>query len=435
MSAMSEHPLTSTGDQLSRAIRRSLWILIVCCVAGAAAGVAWARRATPEYQGSATVLLSQVDISSVVPGAATTSTDPQRAVDTAVQLGQSNSFAVQVEQLVATRLGRPGEDLPGSFDVESSAGTDELVITAKAHSAANAELIANTAASAFPAFRGQQLAAPLVRASTAVGAGGDAATLKRIQTLKDLLQSSASVVDRATFADAVTPTPLKYGVIGFVTGLVVGLLLMALREALGGRVDGPEDIEQALHARVLGSLPRRQRAFARKARAANGAGTPLQRLAVLLDMQRPEGGGAVVSFIGTDPKIRVGWIAAATAEELERRGDRTQVVNFASAFEEVPADGAGDGEGDVDGDGGAEAPHERQPALAATAVRERDAADWVVIEGPSYLESPDAYELAGVVDAAVLVTRANPSQRGLRRISRELDSWPRKPFLTVLTVK
>jgi capsular polysaccharide biosynthesis protein len=398
-----EQAATTTGDQLVAALRRSRLLLLACAIAGVLAAMGLSRQAAPRYQSTAAVLLSQVDLGAVVPGASTPSSDPQRKVDTAVQLGESGAFFARVERLVGARLRRPESSLPGSFGVQSSADTDQLAFTARAGSARTAELIANTAATAYPDYRGEQLSAPLARAAAALRREGPsasaAAALRRIEVLEELTRSSASVTERATSADKLSATPVRNGVLGLVSGLVLGLLLMALREGLSGRLDAPEDIERALDARVLGSFPRRSGVLGRG--GANGAGTAVERLVVLLGARRSDEGEAVVCFLGANPGIETAGIVAATVRELERRGETTRQVDV---------------------------------RVAPSTVREPDGVGWVVVEGPSYLESPTTLELATVMDVAILVTRASMPQRELRRISRELEMWPRRPYVAVLTL-
>jgi hypothetical protein len=58
----------------------------------------------------------------------------------------------------------------------------------------------------------------------------------------------------------------------------------------------------------------------------------------------------------------------------------------------------------------------------------------VVVDGPQDVASALVLELVRVADIVVLAVADDIARRELVALSRELDMWPRRPYVAVLTL-
>jgi hypothetical protein len=170
---------------------------------------------------------------------------------------------------------------------------------------------------------------------------------------------------------------------------------------------------------VVASLPRRDRGGERTAAA-------IERLVVLLGGHRNPSRDTVVCVLGGAGVTRTGEIAEAMRTELSRRGEAvTQIVadtaldNGMAGLLAMPgATGAG-----------------AEPVAGAVAVATGAAGGgWVVVDGPQDVASALVLELVRVADVVVLAVAHDLARRELAGLSRELDMWPRRPYVAVLTL-
>ncbi len=150
--------------------------------------------------------------------------------------------------------------------------TDILEFSATNSDSGKAMQIANAVAQAYIAFRaqlsGSQVQATIQRLESTIGklqSGSAQRTqaqteLNRLQLLAGANSSDAVLVQRAGSADKVSPAPAKDSILGFSIGLIIALIVVAVREAVDTTVRTESDIEDVLAAPVLvsvRSLPRR----------------------------------------------------------------------------------------------------------------------------------------------------------------------------------
>ena len=258
------------ADALKAAIRRSLPILVALIVLGVIAVNAFKHLQGPRYQASSRVEVSATPLSSIITGTQPAFVDPQRVQDTAQALAQSP----QVYGLAAQRNPQLGDamSLQTAVGVAAVPDTDILEFTATSTDSGKTIRLANDVAQAYIAFRsqlsGQQVQSTATKlqgtlASLPAGSAQRAQVqqqLNRLQLLQGANTSDSVLVQSANLADKTSPAPLKDSLLGLALGLVIALIVVALREAIDTTVRSESDVEDLLAAPVLASvrsMPRR----------------------------------------------------------------------------------------------------------------------------------------------------------------------------------
>ncbi len=258
------------ADALKAAIRRSLPILVALIVLGVIAVNAFKHLQGPRYQASSRVEVSATPLSSIITGTQPAFVDPQRVQDTAQALAQSP----QVYGLAAQRNPQLGDamSLQTAVGVAAVPDTDILEFTATSTDSGKTIRLANDVAQAYIAFRsqlsGQQVQSTATKlqgtlASLPAGSAQRAQVqqqLNRLQLLQGANSSDSVLVQSANLADKTSPAPLKDSLLGLALGLVIALIVVALREAIDTTVRSESDVEDLLAAPVLASvrsMPRR----------------------------------------------------------------------------------------------------------------------------------------------------------------------------------
>jgi polysaccharide biosynthesis transport protein len=252
----------SAAEALKAAIRRALPLTVVLLLLGAIAVNVQRQLAGDKYSASSRVVLSTSDLSASVTGVEPDFIDPERAADTALALAESS----EVYERAARRVGMAGEgeevegmtEVTGDkerdvIDFEVTTGdSDEAVRTANAVAVSYVDWRADIASRAI------RRAIRQVQARIATSPRGSRAVLReqleRLRVMDTLNSGGATVVDRATEASHVSPSPPRDTMLGLALGLVVAVLLSAGREALNTRVRSEADVEEALGKPVLASI-------------------------------------------------------------------------------------------------------------------------------------------------------------------------------------
>jgi polysaccharide biosynthesis transport protein len=481
-----------------RVVGRRKWIILVCALVAPASAVALSLQQQKLYQASTDVLLSRQNLA-----AALTKTDDPLATQDADRLAETQVHVARVPRVLARTLDGVGladrtpDDLLENSSVSALPSADILAFKVTDPSPALARRLANEYAEQFTRYRrvidtaslnvarrevqtqivgletegkqDSQLYANLVQKEQELG------TLEALQT------SNAHVLRRAGEPRQVQPRPVRNGLTGLALGLLLGLGLALLRDALDSRVRTAEEISDGLNLPLLGRVPEPPRRFRRhgglvmreepagafaeafrvlrtnvefanvergarvimvtSAVEGEGKSTTAANLAyafartskrvalVELDLRRPSL-GRVVGLDG-GPGITDVAVAWTTVDEAIASVALSDGVN---PFPDVGANGHAVVGGKFDVLVAGSLPPNPGEFVGTSGVSYvlqdlRERYDLVLIDSPPLLHVGDARALAAEVDALLLVVRLHTARKqSLTELRRALESLPAAPL-------
>jgi Mrp family chromosome partitioning ATPase len=468
---------TDSVDLIWGALRRSLWIILVLVVLGIVQMNVIRQRQGENYSATARVILSPTDLAASAFGSGFV--DPER-------LDEAEDALVRAPQLYAQAASRAngslgsGEELSAATQVSRDGLT--LGFTVFSTDPVRAQRIANAVASTYPGWRADVATAAIERSINSVReqiseTGADAnltEQLNRLEVLKTLTTGNVLLVNRARGATKVRPNPVRDSMLGLFLGLFVGLVLVGLRETLDTRVRSEFDVEELLDVPVVGTVERLPRGNRLVVLGPHGEryGDVYGLLAASLGHSKNAKGSviAVTSATANEGKTTT---AANLAAALAKRNADVVLVDLDSRNpmvgkvfglppsapgtddvigNKVPLDRALrrvvlDGRGPTGGRGTAAAgaggngtgslrllpmgrswrdgvaPFRSQLPAFTTTLRKQ--ADYVIIDTPPALATPDITELVKIVDMVLIVVRqGRASRRSLTSLSRLVRRWP-----------
>ena len=274
---MTETELPIANDTGLMHALKVLWrrrlIFAACVLLGVAAAALLAHQEAPSYQATAQVLLARQDV-----GLAATGTsqlpynDQQETIISETEATIADSPPVIARTVTS---GTGGLQAQNAFRQRSSVrvlpGTDILRFSVSARTGPAAERDVNTWVTSYRAYR-QQLSASLIdqaldgtlanlrhaSPSSALGDGLKSAAA-RLDALRAMGSSDASVVASARSANQTAPRPTRDIVLGLVAGLLFGITAAFVANAVDPRERDISVVAQALGATVVSELPRRSR--------------------------------------------------------------------------------------------------------------------------------------------------------------------------------
>jgi succinoglycan biosynthesis transport protein ExoP len=489
--------MTSDGgaEALKAAIRRSLLLIGVTVLVGVVAVNAFRQARGPTYSASTQVLISMTSLSEIITNTVPPFVDPSRVMGTAQALAKSPAVYERAAQDTHGALGTAAE-LRAATSPSASTTDDILTFTAKHSKPGRAVGIANATARAYGEWQ-SDLARKTIRRTvdqlrarlkTMTSDNPGRRDIENVLTKLNGLSSAgdATVVSPAASAGKVSPAPIRDTLLGASLGLVIALLLVAVREALDTTVRSESDVEAILAAPVLATvehLPRRARIARNRAKLAESY-TSLAANLARLGLERGHAVLAVTSAVSGEGKTTT---AASVAVALTQRGWEVVVCDFdlrnpslGKVFG-LPADAKGVAEllqgsiqlndalrsvsldrvgpeASLNGQDGNLGPGHAGDAsetallrvlpagesnrsqgltpvrVAAILKQLRDAADFVIIDSPPAFLTLELSELADLVDQVLVVVRhGRVSQRSLRSLSRQAKIWPAAVAGAVLT--
>jgi non-specific protein-tyrosine kinase len=261
---------TTLRDYL-RVLRRRKWILLQAVVIVPAVAVALSLQQRSMYRASAEVLLPTQNVVSALNGIndPTVYQSPDRRAQTQADLARVP--AVARDTLRRVGLHRSVDDFLSHSSATAKTNADLLELSAEDHRPDLARRLATAYGEAFSAYRARLDTAPYANAKRQADAelnalaathnvgspAYQALVTKRAQldTTMALLTKNAVPVKAASNAERVQPRPVRNGALGLMLGLVLGIGLVFLREALDTRIRSSEEIEDRLGLPLLARIP------------------------------------------------------------------------------------------------------------------------------------------------------------------------------------
>jgi succinoglycan biosynthesis transport protein ExoP len=483
-----------------RVVRRRKWIILQAVLLVPAVAVGLSLRQEKVYKATSQVLLVQQNPADQFNGINPSSSQPaDRQAQTQADLARVPQVAQRTLDLAGVH--QPVDQFLGHSSAAAKTNSDLLELSAWDHQPQVAVNLARAYAKAFAGYRADLDTAPYqtakgradtqLRAMVAEGGKGTAA-YQELQAKRDQLDQYVALLTRNAVpvkvpdqAVQTQPRPVRNGILGLALGIVLGIGLAFLREALDTRVRSADEVGEKLGLPLLSRAPAPPRTLRNSNR--------------LVMMAEPHGVHAEafrtlrtnIEFVNLDVHARTIMITSA----IQAEGKSTTAANLAIAFARmgkrvalvdldlrrpfldkffdfgdrpglthvarghfsieaatlhvaltpdedaervaVPADAIGQGNG-TNGHGNLEGvldvissgplPPDGGDFVGSKAVADligtlRDRYDLVLIDSPPLLRVNDATALSTRVDAIMIVARLETLRRPiLKELARVLDS-------------
>ena len=433
-------------------------MITLCVVVALGAATVYLLRAQSTYAAESKIVVGQgralfgADVSNAV----------QPFTQTMTELIQSNIVARQTIDRLG--LDMTPTELIDNLTVTNRPDAAVLLVEYVDDSRAQATRVLGTVGQVFTQLVDEELAR-----------GGQTTTTTPAPAGADVPEPvSATVFDPAhPLPGRVSPRPSRTIVVAIILGLIAGILLALMREALSNRIRSVDDAVDAFGADVIGLLPTGTvgttpaQIEALPPKLAARVGDPFQLLAATLRFvgDNPDAGG-VVTVTSAEPGEGKSTVVAHVSAQLARGGHSVIAVEADLRLPSLHRffDLAGDLPGITDVIGGvrdldgvlrdtnarggpsgpllltAGTPH-GNPAevltlgnVAQLIARLRELADYVVVDTPPLLLTGDAFPFVQLADNVVVVCREAKTPRDEARAVREqLAALDVRRFSVVMT--
>jgi non-specific protein-tyrosine kinase len=336
-----------------RVVRRRKWVVLLAVLIVPLLAVAFSLHQQKRYEASADVLLNSETLATTVPGIPQTglSEDPVRVAQTQAEVARGPEIVRDALRTVSSARLTVGGFLADS-SVSSSPTSDILTFAVASPDPTLARELANAYARAYSVHRQQLYTDSIERAladvqqrlrrldrsgATLQGTGAAIGALTRygslytslidrqqtLESMQALQPSAASVLRQADGAVLTQPKTFRNGALGLVVGLVLGLAIVFLREALETRVRTAEEISARLGGLpLLGRVPRLPKRLRRAGRLVM-LEEPASHRAEAFRIVR-----ANLDFVTLDRDVRTIMVTSA----LQQEGRSTTIANLAIAL-------------------------------------------------------------------------------------------------------
>jgi succinoglycan biosynthesis transport protein ExoP len=482
-------------------LRRRKWVVLQAAILVPIVAYALSSSKPKLFEASADVLLT----SSVTSVASPLSNDTASIIQTQTQLAISPGIAERVlrRAKVKTRsegqlLSEVGINQVGSSDVLRFSITDPDPVIATRLAGAYAHAYTDYRRALDSAFI-EKARKELEARIAALRAAGDtqsqvylslSAKDQQLVTIQALETASAFVIREAGGAGQVQPRPARSTMLGLIGGVLLGVMLALLWEALDTRVRTAHEVASQLGLPLLGRVmapPRRiaERQLVSLIDPTGPAAEAFRLLRSNLDFVNLDRGARVIMITSALQSEGKSTTAANLAATIARSGRRCALVDLdlrrPSIWQMFQLDNSsglttvalgrntldevifhvpvadlgrssvpllgGNGNGNGNGDGArfldvlpsGPVPPEPGEFVTTSAVRSiidelRDLVDVVIIDTPPLLGVGDAAALSPSVDGIVVVVRLGATKRPvLREMHRILDQMPTAKLGFVLT--
>jgi tyrosine-protein kinase len=330
-------PVESGLDHYLRVMKHGLWIIVLTVALTMLAALFISLREAKLYQSSADVFLGTPNFAATLSNVQLPAQDPVRQAATQADLARTPSVAARALSLTHLSDRSPGA-LLSSSSVSSDPNADILTFTVKDRRPRVAERLAGAYATAYTQYRRRLDTLSIGRARTQIakriaelrasGEQGSTAYDNLIQkdqdlsTLAALQGSNALLVRSASAAAQIQPKPVRNGILAAVLGLVLGVGLVFLRDALNTRVRTAAEVQDGLDLPLLGRVPEPPRRLRLK-----------NQLVMLTGPQSPEAEAFRIlatnlELVNLEPRRRTIMFTSA----LRGEGKSTTVANLGVTF-------------------------------------------------------------------------------------------------------
>jgi Mrp family chromosome partitioning ATPase/capsular polysaccharide biosynthesis protein len=335
---MEPYAATSTLRHYLNVVWRRKWVVLQAVLLVPLAAALFSARQPAVYSASAGVLISPQNLPANLEGVFDpTQQNAPRAVQTQAELARVPEVAQRTVEAAGLE-GWSAADVLGVSSVATGLDSDILTFSVRYTDQELTARLATEYARQFTRYaleldtRALKAArqAAQVRIEALESAGDTDSPLyaslveqqQRLETMESLQTSRAILVRPATGAVQVEPRPMRYAVMGVALGLVLGLGLAFLWEALDPRVRSAEAVTSRLGLPLVGRIPQPPRRFRKS-----------ERLVMLDDPNGPHAEGFRILRTSFElANIETGARSVMVTSAVEKEGKSTTVANLALAL-------------------------------------------------------------------------------------------------------